>query len=141
MLNTHHQSTSFIARPTFLCWCYCWCWCRYPLPKVNCKWWSGCFQYTGLPVYSLKYKLPKGRTCERCILHWHYLTGHKCVVPCLKSDKYYPNCKANPKYAGTYLTNTPYCGEPGASNPELFWNVSWGGCPMDADHLWLRAGC
>jgi len=77
-----------------------------------------------LPVYKLQYKLPAGTTCERCILQWHYLTGHKCHPPCLKTDKYFPDCRANPKFKGTYLATMDYCGTEWSAHPEMFWNCA-----------------
>ncbi len=46
--------------------------------KTNCNAAAGvmCLNYTradgfaGSPVYAVKYKLPQGFTCDRCILHW-----------------------------------------------------------------------
>lgn len=96
----------------------------YPQPHIDCKWWKGCNRYDGLPVYKLQYKLPAGTTCERCILQWHYLTGHKCHPPCLKTDKYFPDCRANPKFKGTYLATMDYCGTEWSAHPEMFWNCA-----------------
>jgi hypothetical protein len=35
--------------------------------------------------YTMKYKLPKGLTCDgvaaKCVLQWHYLTGNSCNPP------------------------------------------------------------
>jgi hypothetical protein len=100
------------------------CFGRYPQPHINCPWYAGCNRYDNFPVYKLKYKLPKDYTCEHCILQWYYLTGHKCQPPCLDKDKYYPNCKANPKFAGTYLAIMDYCTSPWAAYPEEFWNCA-----------------
>eukprot|EP00877_Chromochloris_zofingiensis_P007165 jgi/Chrzof1/2701/Cz11g25210.t1 len=96
----------------------------YKQPHTDCAWWKHCDRYDNHPVYSLKYKLPKGYSCNRCILQWYYLTGHKCIPPCQRSDRYYPNCRNDPKYAGTYLKDTDYCGNPWAAYPEEFWNCA-----------------
>ncbi|KAI8474513.1 MAG: hypothetical protein J3K34DRAFT_407221 [Monoraphidium minutum] len=96
----------------------------YPQPHVDCGYYKHCTRFEGTPVYAIKFRLPKDFKCDKCILQWQYTTGHKCNPPCLKGDRYYPDCRTNPKYAGTYLTNTGYCGEPGTAYPEEFWNCA-----------------
>ncbi len=34
---------------------------RYPYPETS---------FTGAPTYVLRYKLPAGVTCDRCVLQW-----------------------------------------------------------------------
>ena len=97
----------------------------YPQPHVDCGYWKHCTRFEGTPVYALKYRLPKGFKCDRCILRWLYTSGHKCHPPCVKSNKYYPNCKAAPQFAGLYLATMDSCGGPWAAQPEEFWCVQW----------------
>eukprot|EP00775_Hariotina_reticulata_P004173 gene4173-4421_t len=42
----------------------------YPQPHINCKWWAYCNRYDGYPVYKVKFKLPDGYKCDKCILQW-----------------------------------------------------------------------
>lgn len=97
----------------FYCGCYVSCVYMCPVAMLS--------QYDGYPVYKLQYKLPAGYTCERCILQWNYLSGHKCHPPCLKSDRFYPDCRKNPKFSGTYAATMDYCEGPYAAYPEEFW--------------------
>lgn len=69
----------------------------YPQPHIECKWWAGCNRYDGLPVYVVRFRLPSGFTCDHCVMQWFYQSGHKCHPPCLATDKYYPDCRKNPK--------------------------------------------
>lgn len=96
----------------------------YPQPHIDCSWWPYCNRYDGMPVYKLSYKLPAGVKCERCMLRWYYLTGHKCHPPCLKSDVFYPDCRSHPKFKGTYLATMDYCGTEWSAYPEEFWNCA-----------------
>ncbi|KAF8060473.1 hypothetical protein HT031_004649 [Scenedesmus sp. PABB004] len=96
----------------------------YPMGRVKCATTAQCGRFNGTPVYKLRFKLPPGRTCEKCILQWNYLTGHKCHPPCIPQDRYYPDCRANPKFRGTYLATMDYCGTQWAAYPETFWNCA-----------------
>jgi len=52
-----------------------------PIPPSG--YWKWCTRFEGTPVYVLKFKLPNGYKCDRCILQWQYTTGHKCHPPCI----------------------------------------------------------
>ncbi|WIA14984.1 hypothetical protein OEZ85_001692 [Tetradesmus obliquus] len=96
----------------------------HPMQQPQCASHAHCSRFNGMPVYKLRYKLPQGFKCERCILQWYYLTGHKCHPPCLQSDRYYPDCRSNPKFRGTYLAQMDYCGTEWSAYPEEFWNCA-----------------
>lgn len=84
----------------------------YKMPAVGkaegCAAWA-CDQFKGMYVYSFEWRLPAGFTCEHCKLQMYYLTASRCWPPCQKQP-----CKKPVDYQ--------YCGEPGATYPEEFWN-------------------
>lgn len=41
-------------------------------------WWFG---KRGVGEYTMTFTLPKGVTCKRCVLQWHYETGNSCTIP------------------------------------------------------------
>ncbi|KAF8061068.1 Mutyh [Scenedesmus sp. PABB004] len=92
-------------------------WSWLVMPHTDCGAGKYCDQFMGNTVYEVRYRLPAGFTCDRCILQWHWLTGHSCWPPCTKEDPTFPNCAA-PTYP------LPACGSPGASYPEEFWNCA-----------------
>lgn len=96
----------------------------YKQPQLRCKFDPNCKRFNDYPVYKLKFKLPSGFKCDRCILQWYYMSGHKCHPPCLKTDRYYPDCRSNPRYRGTYLATMDYCGTEWSAYPEEFWNCA-----------------
>ena len=53
--------------------------------KVLLKRADGKGAYTPVPgetsVFNVKYSLPSGVTCKRCVLQWHYETGNSCNPP------------------------------------------------------------
>jgi hypothetical protein len=73
----------------------------------GCKAWA-CDQFKGMYVYRTRWQLPKGFTCQKCILQMYYLTGSSCWPPCAGS-----NCRKPVDYA--------FCDAPKASYPEEFW--------------------
>lgn len=103
----------------------------YRQPHVDCGYWKPCSRFEGTPVYVLKWKLPDGFSCDGCVLHWLYTTGHKCHPPCLKAQQRSgggggggPDCRAGAQYAGTYLATMDYCGSKWAAYPETFYNCA-----------------
>lgn len=45
-----------------------------PHPFIS-GYWKYCTRFEGTPVYVLRFRLPRGFKCDRCILRWHYVTG------------------------------------------------------------------
>lgn len=41
-------------------------------------WWLG---KQGAGEYTMRFKLPAGIVCKRCVLQWHYETGNSCNIP------------------------------------------------------------
>ncbi len=84
----------------------------YKLPPVGkpqgCGTWA-CDQFRGMLTYSFKWRLPQGFTCDKCKLQMYYLTASRCWPPCLQQP-----CKKPVSYS--------YCGVPGSTYPEEFWN-------------------
>uniref|UniRef100_A0A383VJQ7 Chitin-binding type-4 domain-containing protein n=1 Tax=Tetradesmus obliquus TaxID=3088 RepID=A0A383VJQ7_TETOB len=76
----------------------------------GCAAWS-CDQFRGMFVYSFDWQLPKDFTCEQCKLQLYYLTASRCWPPCQQEP-----CKKPVDYE--------YCGKPGATYPEEFWNCA-----------------
>jgi hypothetical protein len=90
----------------------------YKLPPVGkeqgCGTWA-CDQFKGMYVYRSKWRLPgDGFKCSHCKMQMEYLTASRCWPPCLPDSK---GCKPKP-------VDYPYCGTPGASYPETFWNCA-----------------
>jgi hypothetical protein len=87
----------------------------YKMPMVTkaegCATWA-CDQFKGQFVYRTQWKLPAGFTCDHCKLQMYYLTGSRCWPPCKKSG----GCDKPVAYG--------YCGAPGESYPEEFWNCA-----------------
>ena len=86
----------------------------YKLPPIGkaegCGTWA-CDQFKGMYVYRTQWQLPAGFTCEHCKLQMFYLTGSRCWPPCLKEP-----CSKPVPYK--------YCGQPGATYPEMFFNCA-----------------
>jgi hypothetical protein len=40
------------------------------MTQPQCASHAHCSRFNGMPVYKLRYKLPQGFKCERCILQW-----------------------------------------------------------------------
>ncbi|KAF6258440.1 hypothetical protein COO60DRAFT_1639124 [Scenedesmus sp. NREL 46B-D3] len=76
----------------------------------GCAAWS-CDQFRGMYVYSFNWQLPKDFTCEKCKLQLYYLTASRCWPPCQKEP-----C--------TKPVGYEFCGKPGATYPEEFWNCA-----------------
>eukprot|EP00121_Abeoforma_whisleri_P005545 Awhi_evm1s5028 len=66
---------------------------------------------------TMKYKLPKGVTCEHCVLQWWWGTGNSCVIPGSKSFNYPQDTCSSWNNAGL-----SECGNGGY--PEEFWNCA-----------------
>eukprot|EP00121_Abeoforma_whisleri_P014834 Awhi_evm2s13679 len=66
---------------------------------------------------TMKYRLPKGVTCEHCVLQWWWGTGNSCTIPGSKSFDY-------PRDSCSSWVNTGLseCGNGGY--PEEFWNCA-----------------
>lgn len=73
----------------------------------------------GQAIYSMKYRLPAGFTCTKCVLRWHYLTGNSCNPPCDITDPTYSAATNSCQDVG----NMGICGVNGAY-PEEFWNCA-----------------
>jgi hypothetical protein len=65
--------------------------------------------------YSMRFKLPDGFTCTRCVLRWYYLTGNSCHPPCDPAD---------PAPCVPDSANLGICGKSGTHYPEEFWNCA-----------------
>jgi hypothetical protein len=59
-------------------------------------------------AFKMRFKLPAGVTCERCVLQWYWLTGNSCVPP--------GDPRGDKVQMGT-------CGK-SATPPEEFWNCA-----------------
>jgi hypothetical protein len=66
---------------------------------------------TSAKSYRMRFKLPPGLNCDRCILQWYYLTGNSCVP------------KGVPQGLPGYSYRMGECGG-NAANPEEFWNCA-----------------
>lgn len=78
---------------------------------------NGTAAFTGSPTYVLRYKLPTGLSCERCVLQWWYLTANSCTPPCDPADPNYD--PANPA-RGCDKALMGICGESN-NYPEVRW--------------------
>ena len=66
---------------------------------------------TSTKSFRVKFKLPPGLNCDRCILQWYYMTGNSCVP------------KGVPQGLPGYSYSMGECGG-NAANPEEFWNCA-----------------
>lgn len=57
------------------------CFDEHPLTNAadgSRHWWLG---RQGEGEYVMKFRLPPGVRCERCVLQWHYESGNSCTIP------------------------------------------------------------
>lgn len=71
--------------------------------------------FGGAPTYVLRYALPAGLACERCVLQWAYLTGNSCTPPCEPAD---PNYAPSNPAKGCDKQAMGICGQSG-NYPEV----------------------
>ncbi|CDF33967.1 unnamed protein product [Chondrus crispus] len=75
----------------------------------------------------MRYALPEGVTCERCIVHWYWATANSCNPPGYANYSFPRRWEGLPgdgASTGGINTNFPECGSSAKAFPEEFWACS-----------------
>ncbi|GAB0496152.1 hypothetical protein MMPV_007462 [Pyropia vietnamensis] len=84
-------------------------------------------QVLGGPEGKMRYALPPGFACERCIVQWYWVTANSCTPPGMKEYAFpqaWAGCPGDGGSVGGVRLNSETCGEPGAPWPEEFWTCA-----------------